>query len=55
MAEDVTENKPSRGDDRYTKEMKFEEYEYTNFITYEFAMRNENVINLLSLQSHLYI
>lgn len=53
MAEDVTEKKPSRGDDRYTKEMKFEEYEYTNFITYEFAMRNENVINLLNLQSQL--
>lgn len=49
------ENKlPLRFDYEYTK-IKFEQYEYTNFITYALARRNANVMSLLTLQFELLI
>ena len=48
------ENKlPSRFEETYCEEMKFEKYEYTNFIAYELARRNTNVMDLLAIQEQL--
>ena len=44
---------PSRFEETYCEKMKFDKYEYTNFIAYELARRNENVMNLLLIQEEL--
>ena len=44
---------PSRFEETYCEKMKFDKYEYTNFIAYELARRNENVMNLLLIQEQL--
>lgn len=44
---------PSRFEETYCEKMKFDKYEYTNFITYELARRNKNVMNLLLIQNQL--
>jgi len=48
------ENKlPSRFEETYCKKMKFDKYEYTNFIAYELAKRNTSVMNLLLIQEQI--
>jgi len=44
---------PSRFEETYCEKMKFDKYEYTNFIAYELAKRNTSVMNLLLIQEQI--
>ena len=44
---------PSRFEESYCEKMKFDKYEYTNFIAYELAKRNTSVMNLLLIQEQI--
>ena len=46
---------PTRFDEEYTKIAKFEKYEYTHCLTYEFARRNSYVEDLLNLLFELFL
>jgi hypothetical protein len=52
---DLSRNSPERGDEKYIKIEKYEDYEFTHCIAYEMATRNSEVIKLTNIVENLNI